>query len=116
MTETLTDSTAVALYAGNNGSTLTAGEYTLLINLAEGNVCAQTRRDWVTNYASLGLQVKNALKDVVTALAAMMVINYDQSVFTSGSEARAMLNLLDDKVKVGMAYLKDFDSNELKTP
>jgi hypothetical protein len=93
MTETLCTSGAVKIKAGTNSPTLTAGEYTDLINLAEGFFSVNSRYDWVSNYAGLSDRGKKILQDGVSSYAAMFVINKDMSGFTSKEEAQTMLDI-----------------------
>lgn len=99
--------------AGTNAnSTADAEAYTnVYIKQAEGQVCAMSRYDWVTNYSSISTIGKEFLRNVTSSLAALMVINYDMSGYTSKSEAQTMLDvnyaivaesmnlLLDDKYR-----------------
>jgi hypothetical protein len=62
--------------------------------MAEGKICMDTRYDWVTNYASVSTIGKEVLRDAVASLAAIDVINYDMSGFTSRQEALIMVNVL----------------------
>lgn len=79
----------------NKSSTSSAEAYTnVYIKLAEGQICLDTRYDWVTNYASVSTIGKEVLRDAVSSLAAIDVINYDMSGFTSRQEALTMINVL----------------------
>lgn len=114
MAETLTTSGAVQLAAGLNARSLTGAQYTDIIMQNEGRLVMETRRNWVSGLSSLSSPMQQAVKSIVTAWSAIDVINYDQSVFTSGSEARAMINSLYDKSERALEILRDFDSNEIK--
>lgn len=82
--------------AGANASATSKAEaYTnVYIKQAEGKICLDTRYDWVTNYASVSTIGKEVLRQAVSALAAVDVINYDMSGFTSRQEALTMVNIL----------------------
>lgn len=82
--------------SGANVSTVSIAEaYTnVYIKQAEGKICLDTRYDWVTNYASVSTIGKEILRDAVSAYAAVQVINYDMSGFTSRQEALIMVNIL----------------------
>lgn len=86
----------VAKLAGVNASSTSAAEaYTnIFIKEAEGLLCAKTRYDWVTNYASVSTIGKEVLRDAVASYAAIKVINYDMSGYTSRQEALIMINIL----------------------
>jgi len=83
---------------------------------AEGFICAETRRDWVTNCTSLSDMIKNVLSNVCSSLIAMNIINYDMSGYTSRQEATTMLDVNDSIMGKGLQFLKDFKSNVLQTP
>jgi hypothetical protein len=93
---TLCTNSNVAYKAGTSASaTSTAEEYTnVYILLAEAQLCASARYDWVTNYASISTIGKEILRDAASSYAAVLAINYDMSGFTSRQEALMMINIL----------------------
>ena len=118
MSFTLTGSGTVIAKAGANAnSTITASGTFIqkVTDQAEGWVCAETRRQWVDNYSSLSTQIKDVLDDVVSSKAAMQLVMYDTSGYLA-READVILNVQDEVVRQGIKFLKDFKSNELKTP
>ena len=82
--------------AGAKASATSSAEaYTnVYILKAEGKICLDTRYDWVTNYTSVSAIGKEALREAVSCYAAIAVINYDMSGFTSRQEALIMINVL----------------------
>ena len=109
MTETLTSSAAVKWKAGANANatiTADAGQMTALINQAEGVISTNSRVDWVDGYAGLSANYKLILDEVASNLAAMYVIQYDMSGFTSRYEAETMLDVLNNGVNRGMSLLR----------
>lgn len=82
--------------AGANASTVSKAEaYTnVYIKEAEGLLCTASRYDWKTNYASISTIGKEILRDAVASYAAVKVINYDMSNFSSRQEAIIMINIL----------------------
>lgn len=94
MTETLCDSGAVKLKAGLYASTLTAAQYTTLINEAEAFLSTAAKYDWVDNYSSVDTNLKPLLSDAASCHAAIKVIQYNQGVFTSRQESQIMINVL----------------------
>lgn len=104
MTETICDSGAVKLKAGANAPTLTAAQYTQLINQAESFINVITGVDYVSGYAGLTDVDKKILEDAASSHAAMGVINYDMSGYTSRAEAQTMLDV---------NYSRFFDAIEL---
>jgi hypothetical protein len=75
--------------------------------MAEGTLCANSRYDWVTNYTSVSTIGKEFLRDVCSSLAAIYVINYDMSGYTSRVEAQVMLDVNWTIVREGLNLLRD---------
>jgi len=119
MSWTLTTSGAAIIKAGANAnSTIIASGAALekWSDQAEGRIVTESRRDWVDSYSSVDSGVKEILSDVCSSLIAKQIISYDMSGFTSMREAETMLDVNDDVILRCMATLKDFKSNEIKTP
>ena len=87
---TLCGNADVAKYAGANANTTANAEaYTnVYIKEAEGFICAQSRYDWVSDYTSVSTIGKEFLRNVTAAYAAIMVIEYDMSGYTSRTTPR----------------------------
>ena len=79
----------------NASSTSTAEAYTnVYIKMAEGQLCASARYDWVTNYASISTVGKHILRDAASSYTAILAINYQMNNFTSRQESATMINIL----------------------
>lgn len=93
---TLTTNAEVGYKAGASKSTVSSAEaYTnVFIKEAEAQLSAAARYDWVTNYASVSAIGKEILRDAASSYAAVQVINYDMSGFTTRQEALIMVNIL----------------------
>jgi len=93
---TLCNNANVGYKAGANCSAVSKGvDYTnVYIKEAEGKICLDARYNWVSNYASVSTIGKEILRDAVSCLAAVDVINYNMSGFTSRQEALIMINVL----------------------
>lgn len=93
---TLCTNSNVVYEAGANASATSSAEaYTnVYILKAEGKICLDTRYDWVTNYASVSTIGKEILREAASCYAAIAVINYDMSGFTTRQEALTMVNIL----------------------
>jgi len=93
---TLAGQPDVAKLSGANASATSVAEaYTnVYIKEAEGLLCAKSRYDWVTNYASISTIGKEILRDAVASYAAVKVVLYDMSGFSSRQEALIMINIL----------------------
>lgn len=119
MSWTLTTSGAAIAKSGTNAnSTIIASGSTLQkwSDDAEGYVITLTRRNWVTGYSAVDAGVKSILSDVVSSLIAKQIICYDMSGYVNLAEAQTMLNVHDDLAQRGIEILKDFKSNDLRTP
>lgn len=93
---TLCTNSNVKYKAGANASATSIAEgYTnVYILLAEAQLSASARYDWVTNYASVSAIGKEILRDAASSYAAVQAINYDMSGFSSRQEAITMVNIL----------------------
>jgi hypothetical protein len=119
MSFTLCTSGAIIHKAGANVNVNAAASGALLAewcDAAEGFIVTETRREWVTQYASLSTGVKGMLADVCSSLAATNLVNYDMSGYTSRQEATTILDVLRDNFTRGLSALKDFNSNDIKNP
>ncbi len=93
---TLCGNTDVEKYSGLNGnSTADAEAYTNIYILeAEGIISGLVRDDVVTNYSSFNAVSKELLREATAAYAAIGVIAYDMSGYTSRIEGENMINIL----------------------
>lgn len=82
------------------------------INQAEGLINSQTRTDWVTLYSGLSDSYKFILNDGAASQAAMDIINYDMSGYSSRIEAETMLDVLRDRVTRVLKTLEDMKVRE----
>ena len=73
----------------------------------ESQINAVTRFNWSDAYAGLNTDTKGLLKEVASNLAAIYVIQYDFSGFTSRIEAEDMINVLRDAALKGLSLLRD---------
>jgi hypothetical protein len=65
------------------------------------------RYNFSDNYSTLNIDVKNILKEIASNLAAIYVIQFDMSGFTSRIEAEDMINILRDAALRGLSILRD---------
>ena len=63
---------------------------------AESEINVATRKNWSDSYSSLNTDVKGILKEAASNLAAIYVIQFDMSGFTSRGEAESMITILRD--------------------
>lgn len=85
-----------------------------LINEAEGVVISETRRDWITDYASVPNGVKEILREAVSAKAAKQAVNYDTSGFFSRQAAEVTLDVLDDEFRRALATLTKIETTDIR--
>ena len=79
---------------GANATAIAEANVNLCEDAAEGIICGLARYDFVANYALLTAIAKDLLKEAAATLAAIQVIIYDMSGYTSRVEAEDMLNIL----------------------
>jgi len=105
---TLATSGAVVFKAGANVSTaFTEAQYDYAILQSEATINSMTRYNWIDEYPTLSADVKYILEETVTNLAAVYLINYDMSGYTSRGEAESMINVLRDAAIRGITTLTD---------
>jgi hypothetical protein len=119
MSFTLCSSGAIVRKAGLYVNSTAAASLALLTDYydeAEGFIVAETRRDWVTYYSDVASGAKLLLADCCSDLAAIKLITYDMSGYTSLGEAGLMLDTIKTNANEALKTLKDFKSNEIKAP
>ena len=77
------------------------------ITQIESEINTFCRFNFSDAYAGLDADVKGILKEVASNLAAIYVIQYDMSGFTSRVEAEDMVNILRDGALRGLSVLRD---------
>lgn len=95
--------------AGANASATSKAEaYTNdFVTQAESEINTLTRYNWSDAYAGLNADVKGILKQAASNLAAIYVIQYDMSGFTTRTEAEDMINILRDGYLRCISILRD---------
>ena len=95
--------------AGANASATSKAEAYVnsYMTQVESLINAVCRFNFSDNYSTLNVDVKGLLKEVASDLAAIYVIQYDMSGFTSRVEAEDMVNILRDAALRGLAVLRD---------
>lgn len=109
MAFTLCTSGQILQRAGANAnSTLLAsgGAIANFSEEAEAIINVMTQYNWIDNYSSLNADVKYILSNAAASLAAMWIINYDMSGYTSRQESLTMLNVLRDSFTRDIEILK----------
>lgn len=95
--------------AGANASATSKAEayvddYTTQV---ESEINVMARYNFSDNYAVLNVDTKQILKGIASNLAAIYVISYDFSGFTTRTEAEDMINVLRDAALRGLSILRD---------
>ncbi len=95
--------------AGANCSTVSKAEaYTNdYVGQAESLINVLCRNNYSDTYSTLNADVKGLLKECASNIAAIYVISYDMSGFTSRIEAEDMINILRDAALRALALLRD---------
>lgn len=95
--------------AGANASTTSNVEAYIndFITQAESFINTICKYNFSDTYSTLSVDVRGILKECAACLAAIDVINYDMSGFTSRQEALTMLNILWAKSQDCLRLLKD---------
>ena len=95
--------------AGANASATSKAEAYVnsFMTQVESLINTVCRYNFSDNYSTLNVDVKGILKEVASDLAAIYVIQYDLSGFTSRIEAEDMINVLRDAALRGLAVLRD---------
>lgn len=73
----------------------------------ESHINAETEHNWSDDYAGLNVDVKGLLKEAASSLAAMYVINYDDTGFLSIAGMQTRLNVLLNSYNMAIKLLKD---------
>ena len=99
----------VGYKAGANASAVSNTETYInsFMTQVESTINSMCRYNFSDNYSTLNVDTKNILKEVASNLAAIYVIMYDMSGFTSRVEAEDMINVLRDAALRGLSILRD---------
>jgi len=95
--------------AGANASSVSAVEAYIndYMTQVEAFINSWTRINYSDTYSALNVDVKGLLKEAASNLAAIYVIEYDMSGFTSRSEAESMITILRDRAMAALSILRD---------
>ena len=99
MAFTLCTSGAATIKAGAQVNASLLGDSTAMDEFStevEGTINTITRRDWTTDFASVGANFKPILSDTASDMIAMKMIGYDMSGYNKTLNATTMLDLLNN--------------------
>lgn len=89
-------------------STATAEAYTNdFVTQAESYINCKTRKNWSDAYSGLNVDVKGILKEAASNIAAVYVIIYNMTGYTSRTEAEIMINTLLLRAEKCIEILKE---------
>lgn len=98
-------------YTGADGGDADANWEELILQ-AEAVINTTTRKDWVTDHASVKTNFVKILEDACSCLAAIYAINYNMDGYTSKAEVLTMLNVLIDRYNKNISILKEDENKE----
>ena len=103
--------------AGANASATSKAEAYIndFMTQVESFINVLCRYNFSDNYSTLNADVKGILKEIASNLAAIYVIQYDMSGFTSRVEAEDMINILRDASLRGLSVLRDKKAQDFIT-
>ncbi len=110
MAPTLCTSGLAIQKAGKNvHADIIAGTYDVgeIIEQVEAQVSLFSRYDWVANFGTVEANFKPVLEEVTSDMAAIYLIEYDMSGYTSRIEAEDMITVLRDSSIRILSLLKD---------
>ena len=93
--------------AGASATSKAEGYTNDYVAQAESLINVACRYNFSDNYSTLNTDVKKILQEVASDLAAIYVISYDMSGYTSRIEAEDMINVLRDAALRGISILRD---------
>jgi len=79
---------------------------------AESEINIATRFNWSDVYATLNVDLRDILKEAATNLAAIYIISYDMSGYTSRTEAEDIINVLRDGYLRAISILRDIKNRD----
>lgn len=74
---------------------------------AESKINCMTRYNWTDAYSTLNSDVKQILKEAASNMAAIYVIQFDMSGYSSNIEAEDMITILRDNFMTDIQILRD---------
>lgn len=95
--------------AGSGASSIANTETYIndFVSQAESYINAVCRYNFSDNYAALNVDVKGILKLAASNIAAIYVISYDMSGYSSRIEAEDLINILRDGAMQALSILRD---------
>lgn len=117
MALTLTTEAEIIRRAGAGASpTITASSalVTEIGETAEGELIADTRRDWITNFADVNSSVKKLISRAVSCKAAKEIVANDGKNYFSRLEQETILDVLHDEYNNAVKTLKELDANKIR--
>jgi hypothetical protein len=115
MAWTFCTSGAAVAKAGNNVSTTIKASGAWLADWSdqvEGSINAESKYDYLTNFATMNANYKQALAEAASSMIGNKLIMWDMSGFTSRFEATTMLDINHDMLTRNLKFLKTRTTQE----
>lgn len=93
--------------AGKSATSIGSDYVNSYVKQAESFINSACRYNFTDNYSTLNDDTKGVLNETASNLAAIYVITYDMSGYTSRVEAEDIINVLRDIALRNIALLKD---------
>ena len=110
MTATFCTTGGATTKAGANANATIVADTTSItrfIEQAQAYICAAVRYDYATNYSSLAATTKQILEQAAEDIAAIYIIQYDMSGYSSRTDAQVQLDVLTDRSNRALKLLED---------
>ena len=75
----------------------------------EASICANTKKDWLTDYSGLKSTFKPILAELASDMIAMKIICYDTRGYGSLAASQTLLDVLTDNINRNLKTLSEYD-------
>lgn len=82
--------------------------------VAEGEFVADTRRNWITEYANVNASIKKKISAAVASRAAMEIVANNAAGYFNAAEQEVLLSVLDETYNKAVKLLSDNDCNNIR--
>lgn len=118
MALTLTTTARIIRKAGLGANAATIADATQLTDYgeeAEGELIADTRKNWISEFSSINTYVKKKVDNAVACKAALKVVMYDGGGYLSRLEQETLIDILYDEYKNAVQVLSKLDANDIRS-
>ena len=110
MTWTFCSSEAMIRKAGVNANSDIVASGAFLAEVSdqvEAAINMESRKDWITDYTSIGANYQKALAIIAASLGGNLIVNYDTSGYTNSAEYQTILDVNSDNARKYMKLLAE---------